>query len=169
MPVFVDESLRGGRYLLCAVTVDDSRLKVTRQGLRELRKPGQRRIHMKHEGDRRRRQILSAVVTMGVTARMYEVDGRSQSARTARDECLRVLADELMRAPVGRLVLEACEQDHADRQVIHEVVVKHSSDLTYEHARPADEPLLWLPDIIGWAYGKSAEWRRRVEVLVRDL
>lgn len=101
---------------------------------------------------------------MNVAARMYEIDRHGRSARTARDECLRQLVDDLIRVSVGRLVLEACEQDHADRQVIHDVVMKYSADLRYEHSKPADEPLLWLPDVIGWAYGKGPEWRRRVEV-----
>ena len=169
MPVFVDESLRSGRYLLCAVEVADAQVRVTRQRLRELRKPGQRRIHMKHEGDRRRRQILSAISGMGVSARVYEIDRHGLSARMARDECLRQLVEDLMRVSVGRLVLEACEQDHADRQVIRDVAMKFSASLRYEHSKPADEPLLWLPDVIGWAYGKGPEWRRRVEVNVGRL
>ena len=168
MPVYVDESLRNGRYLLCAVTVEDTQAKSTRRVMRRLCKPSQRRIHMKHEGDRRRREILGAVSAMGLTARVYVTQIGGRSVRTARDDCLQAVVGELSHAAEKRLVLESCEQDHADRQVIREVLKETGFDLAYAHVKAAAEPLLWLPDIVGWAYGKGADWRRRVDPIVSD-
>jgi hypothetical protein len=38
--------------------------------------------------------------------------------------------------------------------------------LTYEHVRSADEPLLWVADVVAWAYGAAGDWRRRTEKVI---
>lgn len=49
MHVFVDESIRGGTYLLCAARFRAGDLLATRAVMRTLCKPGQRRVHMAKE------------------------------------------------------------------------------------------------------------------------
>jgi len=34
---------------------------------------------------------------------------------------------------------------------------------------PAQEPLLAIPDAIGWAWARGADWRRRARALVSDV
>ena len=41
--------------------------------------------------------------------------------------------------------------------------------LQYRHERAAQEPLLAIPDAIGWACARGAEWRRRARALVSDV
>ena len=168
MPVYVDESVRAGRYLLCAVVVESRGSDATRRALRRLRKPGQLRIHMKHEGDSRRRQILSAITRMSVSAHVYECQLSGRSARAARDDCLRALTADLLRGRQVLVVIESCDMDHDDNQVIREVVLKDMGErnLTYRHGSPVTEVLLWLPDVVAWAYGRGGDWRRRVEAIV---
>jgi hypothetical protein len=110
---FVDESIRNG-YLLSAAVIATGDLAPARGKLRELRKPGQRRLHMKDENDSRRREILSTLAG---------------------------LAEQL--AARGRF--------------------------TWLHSAPAADPLLWAADAAGWAYGKSGDWRRRVEGIVLQV
>lgn len=160
---FVDESSRGG-YLLCAVVLLPADLNPARRLLRAMCKPGQRRLHMKHESDGRRREILSAVSQLGIEVRIYrtKLDGRSE--RKARDECLRVMVQELIdQCGVDRMVVESCDQDHRDNQVIREMVLKAQAEerFVYLHSAPANEPLLWLPDIFAWAVGRGGDWKRR--------
>ncbi|WP_179118522.1 hypothetical protein [Saccharothrix sp. ALI-22-I] len=35
-------------------------------------------------------------------------------------------------------------------------------ELTYEHFRAHEGPMLWAGDAIAWSYGAGGEWRRRV-------
>lgn len=169
---FVDESSRGG-YLLCAVVLLPADLTSARRTLRGLCKPGQRRIHMKHESDGRRREILSVVAKLEVETRIYraKLDGRSE--RRTRDECFRAMVPELIEdLGVSRMVIESCDQDRQDNQVIREMVVKGQAEerFSYLHSAPACEPLLWLPDIVAWAVGRGGDWKRRCgDVQVRDL
>jgi hypothetical protein len=37
------------------------------------------------------------------------------------------------------------------------------------HVNPNHEPLLWLPDIIAWAYGRGGEWKKSVEPLIEKV
>jgi hypothetical protein len=171
---FVDESSRGG-YLLCAVVLLPSELAPARRILRTLCKPGQRRVHMKHESDGRRREILSVVSQLEVETRIYRarLDGRSE--RRTRDECFRVMVPELIeQLSVARMVVESCDQDRQDNQVIREMVMKTQAEerFSYLHSAPANEPLLWLPDIVAWAIGRGGDWKRRCggdRVQIRDI
>lgn len=40
------------------------------------------------------------------------------------------------------------------------------SRLTYVHEKASHEPLLCLPDAIGWAHLRGGEWKRRAAALV---
>ena len=61
------------------------------------------------------------------------------------------------------MVIESCDQDHQDNQVIREMVIKSQAQeqFIYLHSAPASDPLLWLPDIVAWAFGRGGDWRRR--------
>lgn len=128
---------------------------------------------MKHESDGRRREILSVVAKLEVETRIYraKLDGRSE--RRTRDECFRAMVPELIEdLGVSRMVIESCDQDRQDNQVIREMVVKGQAEerFSYLHSAPACEPLLWLPDIVAWAVGRGGDWKRRCgDVQVRDL
>lgn len=167
---FADESARSG-YLVCVVVLAPADLAKGRQVMRDFCKPGQQRIHMRSESDSRRREILSKVQGLGVEARVYQASLGARSERTARDDCLRAAVPDLVSIGVARLVIESCSQDHQDRQVVREMVSKAQAfeRFQYLHDRPASEPLLWLPDIVAWAYGKGGDWRRRTQSIVNTV
>lgn len=167
---FVDESLRGD-YLMCAVVVKPADVTRTRRIVRKLRRPGQRRVHMNHESDRRRREILSAISKLDVAAHVYKAQLGTPSARLARDRCLQVMAADMAQFGVSRLILEGCEQDHRDNQVIRVAAATSptQSGFEYVHSTPAAEPLLWLPDIVAWAFGRGGDWRRRAAALLAEV
>jgi hypothetical protein len=168
---YVDESSRGG-YLLCAVVLLPAKVGTTRRFLRGLCKPGQRRVHMKHESDGRRKEILSAVAQLGVEARIYRAQLGGRSERRSRDDCLRAMIPELLQElAVTRMVVESCDQDHQDNQVIREMVSKAQAEdrFVYLHSAPAAEPLLWLPDVVAWAYGRGGDWIRRASDVITEV
>jgi len=41
--------------------------------------------------------------------------------------------------------------------------------LEYLHRRPPEQTLLWLPDVIAWAYGRGGEWRARAAPVIRSV
>lgn len=167
---FVDESVRRD-YLLCAAVVPVGDLTVVRKRLRELCKPGQRRIHMFDESDSRRREILSALTQMELQTHVFEAPTARRSTRHTRDECLRALVPGLLELGVDRLVIESCDQDRRDRHVIFEALSKLSAteQLTYLHSAPASEALLWVADCVLWAYGRGGDWRRRTQPLIATV
>ncbi len=66
--VFVDESCRGGEYLLAAVTVDARSVKASRTATRRMLLPGERRMHFSKETASRRRQLLDQIVRLPLSA-----------------------------------------------------------------------------------------------------
>jgi hypothetical protein len=134
---FVDESRRGGTYLVAVALLDPGELSVVRASLRKLCLPGQRRIHFKDERDSRRREVLARI--------------------------------DFTELGVQRLVLESRQgRDKEDERALRDVLGKRPSDagLTYEHLRPHEDPLLWLPDAIAWCVGAGEDWRRRIQPLL---
>lgn len=168
---FVDESARGGRYILCTTLVDARDLDEVRKLARSLCLRGQRRWHFKSESNRRQHKILDSLVrTKAIRGFIYTGTGRDMAVR---GECLTALITDLIDHKASRLVIESRESMNGfDRQCILEALRKTSGTLDYLHLRPHEEPGLWLPDAIAWAYGAGGEWRRRVRptlTVVRDV
>jgi hypothetical protein len=166
MQVFVDESERR-EYLVCAVVVrgDVGRL---RTSVRRLCRPGQRRVHFSKESDPRRRSVLSALVELGVQARVYT---SPSSVKESREMCLSALIADIAPGGAERLVIESRRtMDHLDDAVIKAALRRSGTGrLTFQHATAHQEPLLWLPDAIGWAVGRGGDWKRRVEPLLEKV
>ena len=163
---FVDESERPGRYLMCAVLVAPAHLTEVRQALLALRMPGQRRLHFKPEGDRRRRLILDRISALPVRANIYQRPGQPMKAR---EVCLRAMTADLLAAGVTRMVIEPIDTlVHQDRgAIIEELRAQHRlGSLAYEHVTAHLEPNLWAADAVAWAYGAGHDWRRRIQTLV---
>lgn len=125
---------------------------------------------MKSEGDGRRREILSAVSGLDVKLVICRIAFGGRPMRAARDDCFRSLLPILIDAGLDRLVVESCDQDIQDRRVIREMLDKAGSTdrVTYLHSAPT-EPLLWIADIVAWAYGRGGDWRRRISALAIDV
>lgn len=160
---FLDESQRRNRYLLCAALCTSSDLTTARKSLTGLRKPGQRRIHFATESDRRRRRILTELSGLRLAVTMYMTDHPDQ--RRARAAVIQRLATDLDANQVRTLTIESRQgQDHADRASVYGALGPAPS-FEYRHLTPYEEPLLWVPDAIAWAYGKSNDWRRLLDKL----
>ncbi|MFD7159691.1 hypothetical protein ACFV9C_34190 [Kribbella sp. NPDC059898] len=165
---FVDESIRNG-YLLSAAVVPVAELSIARGKLRELCKPGQRRLHMKDENDSRRREILSTLTGLDLQVYLCRASLAGRPVRAGRDECLRALVPALLEHDVSRLVIESCNQDRRDNQVIQPMAGAFvaAGRFAWVHAKPSTEPLLWAADATAWAVGRGGDWRRRVREIIR--
>ena len=58
---------------------------------------------------------------------------------------------------VERLIIESCDQDSADRQIIGNTLADLGllERIEVLHSRPADDPMLWAADAVAWAYGRK--------------
>ncbi|WP_282944422.1 hypothetical protein [Cellulomonas endometrii] len=82
--VYVDES-KAADYLLAATMVEPGRVPASRSAVRALVPPRQNRLHMRHEPDRRRRAILSALGRLDVTTTLYRAPASGGRPRSSAD------------------------------------------------------------------------------------
>ncbi|RJQ77247.1 hypothetical protein D5S17_16215 [Pseudonocardiaceae bacterium YIM PH 21723] len=165
---FADESRRGGTYLMAAAKIPVRSLADVRVALRALTKSGQRCVHMKTEGDSRRRAILSELNGLGLTASVWLC--RHGKDEVARQACLEGLVPGMLDAGVVRLVLESDEtKDRQDRKAISSLLRKAGRPMFFEHLRSYEDPALWVSDAIAWAFGAGGDWRRRVAAMIEQV
>ncbi|WP_404316269.1 hypothetical protein [Prescottella equi] len=159
MHAFIDESKRDG-YILCAVTVAAGDVVALRKQMEALRPRGSSRIHMKSASKKDAPKLVTEVAKLDAESRLYVVKTRKLTERSARDLSLAAAARDLASLSVSRVVIESCDQDHEDNRVIREAVGA-DAPFTYHHDRP-NNPLLWIPDVHAWAWGRGGEMRRRI-------
>jgi len=162
---FIDESVRGRNYGLCATLVPGHGLAAARSHMRSLLISGQRRLHFASESPRRRKVLLQDIAKIPCQSMIHmAVGGEQVEARAAALESLMV---ELVDRSVERIVLDARQgQDHRDRAVIARALgLDAGRDIQYQHLSSASEPLLWIPDAVAWSWGRGGQWRTVVEEL----
>jgi hypothetical protein len=169
---FIDESKAKG-YLVVAVACPEESQRSVRRELGRLVLPRQRSVHMKLEGNRRRRLIADAVVGLssrGVRATAVSVVGGGRE-HLLRERALREVVRVVGQAGGGSLVLDLDPtQVRRDRQVFIEAFREWEGvDLTYRHSTLASEPLLTLPDVIAWCLARGGDWRRRIAPAVSEM
>lgn len=166
---FVDESRRGSRYIVCAAIVQPRELAGVRRALRSELLTGQNRLHFNTEKPSRRRKLLSIMATLPVTTMVFESKRKEPVAR--RWAIARLL--HLNETGGQRLVIEArsSAMNVEERQRITVALArgKGPASLTYEHMHAREEPILWVPDAVAWAYGAGGDWGSRVApAVVKD-
>jgi hypothetical protein len=168
--VFVDES-KAKDYLLVAAAIVSGDPTACRKATRALLLPGQPRLHMKKESDPRRKQILDTFESLGATISIYRAPKSLGSEVRRRDLCLEQLVLDLGRAG-AHLCLERDDSlVSRDRQRLIETTREAGSKetLDYWHETAASEPLLAIPDAVGWAWARGGHWRSRANRLVSRI
>ncbi|MFD4990833.1 hypothetical protein ACFWH7_03700 [Cellulosimicrobium cellulans] len=169
--MFVDES-KSGNYRLIASVVASHDLVVARKAIRALVLPGQRRLHMKSEGDGRRRVILTELEHHGFKATIYRAGTPFKTDLDRRRHGLDRLVADIAKAGHTMLCLESDETlDARDRRDLAAFTRTHgcAETLRYQHQRAAQEALLAVPDAVGWAYARGGDWRRRAQPLIQEV
>ncbi|MCA1675934.1 MAG: hypothetical protein LC799_28430, partial [Actinobacteria bacterium] len=169
--VFIDETKQRG-YLLVASVVVAGDLDPLRKIIRGLILPGQRRLHMKDENDRRKHAIASAIIGTDIRVTVYDAARRYRNERERRAACLRAVVNDAAARAHMVLVLE---QDDSllswDNQHLIEFTRAAGCRYTlrYQHRRATDEHLLAIPDAIAWCWAKGGDWRSRIQPAVIDV
>jgi hypothetical protein len=166
---FVDESIRNGAYLMCVTVVRPRHLDEARKALRLMRVRGQHKIHFAEESDKRRRQLLGDIALLPAKSAIYVA--RTGDQVGARRLILGAMTSDLIESGVHRMMLDSREgQNDRDRQVIHQATTEQPSrPLEYLHLPSAQEPLLWIPDAVAWAWGRGGSWRSRCQEMGERL
>lgn len=164
--VFIDESTQRD-YLVVSAVIATGDITQVRREMKDLLLPGQRSLHMKDESDRRRGQIRDQVLSAGVEVVIYSARPSNCGGHTgARDVCLqRVAADGVDRA-IGRLVIDRNDSYVSrDRRSVMQGARRAGVGrvpFDYQHMRRHEEPLLAIPDAMGWMYARGGAWRASI-------
>lgn len=164
--LFVDESKSKGYTMVAAVVVPGD-VAVLQREIRALVLPGQRRIHFTKESDQRKRQVLSKLVELDVTAHIFHC--ASNNDALGREACLVGIVAHAAQHALTRIVLERDESvDRADRRILFREVKKHglTNELSYALEAAHQEPLLWIADAVAWSHTKGGDWKRRIQPLI---
>jgi hypothetical protein len=165
---FVDESIRGQRYLMGCVLIEARHLTQARRSTAALVGEG-KRLHFHQELDSMRRTALELFATMPVSATLVVCNrGHGVSEFHARDACLSELVRSLQERSVPRLTIESRQDDRDDQRTIAKSRLSEPS-LVFDHRQGLREPLLWLADAVTWAYGAGGRWLTLVEPLLDDV
>lgn len=167
--IFGDESMRPGRYLLTGVLMPTRLCGNSRATLRKLCRPGQRQIHAKSESPASRRRLLRELDPLGIEAATHVAQGPPSHSWRAR--CLASMVEKLPTNGTSLLVLEHRDpaSDAEDRRVLAMLRGHTDVEFRYMHANPVDEPLLWLPDLVGWCIGRGNGWPAQLPASCRNV
>jgi hypothetical protein len=168
--VFVDES-KAKDYVLIAVAIDPPRVAESRRAVRSLLLPGQHRLHMKQENESRKRLLLDTFSALEITVTIFRAPRGLGSEVVRRRRCLEELVS-VVGVAGGRLCLERDETLVArDKQCLIEATRRegNAGTLEYWHESAASEPLLAIPDAVGWAWARGGDWRRRAQPMIGEV
>lgn len=176
---FLDETSRdptaerGGYYQLTAVLVDDPSVTYLRTATTATApNNGFHASDLNHQ--RRHAEIESmlhhvaaADSSWSLVVTTYRFGSRAEQ-EPARARCLREMLTEADKQQVRHLVLDSREATSGDPQARnkHDLATlaglrsagQVSRHMTLEHKHDDAEPLLWIPDAVGWAF-RAAELR----------
>ena len=164
---FIDESVRpDGWYRLTMVDVAARDLGDVTKALRSILPKGRQRIHFSAEGDSQRRRILDALMRLPISATTVAAPyHRGADEEPARRRCLENLVAGLDHAIV-LLVLDSrgAHRDVGDRRVLRQALrrIDRADSVSYAHRGSSDEPLLGLPDAVGWSVGAGGYFAKKV-------
>jgi len=159
--VIVGDGSMPGSYTLAAVVADADERERLREDLKALIGKGVVRLHWVAESDKRRDQIAQATAALDIAAIVVVgAPVHRLKQERARRCCLELLLYELDQLGVSRVWLEsrAPAQDQRDRRLVDSARGKGliSRELLVDFARPLQESMLWLPDVVAGAATAAA-------------
>ena len=165
---FVDESIRGQRYLMGCVLIEARDLAATPAAIGVLPTRG-RRLHFNNEVDAQKRILLASIAELPVRAFVVVCHRRHGITEfIAREACLAALVSEVQSQRVDRLVLESRQDDREDARIISKLR-QPEPPLVFEHRTARREAMLGIADGITWAAGAGAHWQALIEPLVQRV
>jgi len=165
--MFVDES-KAKTFVLAGALCPDNAHHDLRMALKVHLMPGQQRLHFSRESDSRRASILECMLQYPIRAAVVDVP-KTPSEIEARILALGTMLKVAQTLGVTRLCIEEDTSNVIhDRTVIHNWLRKEPgvNKFSYSWLRASQEPLLWIPDAIAWAWFRGGRWRRFIDPLI---
>ena len=165
---FVDESIRGQRYLMGCVLIEARHLSEVRRSTAALVGAG-KRLHFHQELDTTRRSALELFATMPVrVTAVVCIRSHGSTEFQARAMCLAEIVRELQERSVPRLTIESRQDDRDDQRTVLRARRPEPS-LVFDHRRGQREPLLWLADAFTWALGAGGLWLQMIDAVLDEV
>jgi hypothetical protein len=165
---FVDESIRGQRYLMGCVLIEARHLPAARAAVGAMPTRG-RRLHFNNEVNAQRRVLLAAIAELPVQAFVVVCHRRHGVTEfLAREACLGAIVAEVQSQGVDRLVIESRQDDSEDTRIISRVR-QPLPPLVFEDCIAGREAMLGVADGITWAAGAGASWQALIDPLVQQV
>ena len=165
---FVDESIRGRRYLMGCVLIEARHLASVRRAVVDL-VVGGKRLHFHQELDATRRAALGVFAELPIEVHVVSVvRSHGVTEFEARNTCLAKIVEMAQERRVPLLTIESRQDDRDDLDTI----VRYRQPeprLIFDHRDGAAEPMLWIADGVLWSLGAGGRWMRHVEPLLRSL
>ncbi|WP_328330701.1 hypothetical protein OHA70_09445 [Kribbella sp. NBC_00382] len=154
--IIVGDDYQPGAYALASVIADSSATEGLRDALRGLRERKVVRLHWVAESEKRRDQIAHAIAGLDIAAIVaLGMPVHRTKQERARRCCLECLLYELDGFGVTQAWFESRQAvpDSRDRRLVDSARRKGllSYNLAIDFARPVQEPMLWLPDVVAGA------------------
>lgn len=166
---YVDESARDS-FLLCGVNVQQSQIHEIRGTLRDFRVNGRSHLHMYQENRSTQESVAAFVSKLPIKGWLIIVSGHTAKEPLARKLALRSLVDISSLRGSRLLTLDDISCRRSDSQLLKGIARNVDYQFPhYRHMNSRHEPLLWLPDIIAWCYGRGDTWRDAVEPMVTEV
>lgn len=159
---FVDESIRGRRYVMGCVLVEARHLAGLRLAAKDLADGVAPRIHFNNDTDRQKRRVLDAIAEMPIEVFAVvctKIHGVTEFE--ARAMCVTEIVERLQGRRVAKLVIESRQDDADDARTITRARSPEPR-LVFEHRRARHEQILWIADAVTWAVGSGPRWSERL-------
>jgi hypothetical protein len=139
--------------VLAAAVCDGPAVSAAREAVAALRLKGQRKVHWRDEGDKRRQEIAEAISAVPLRHLVVVRDGQTgERPERQRRHCLERLLHELDRMDVATVTFESRgpKDDKRDRDMLDALRAKKvvAADLRMEHMTGPREALLWAADAV---------------------
>ena len=166
---YIDESVRKS-FILCLAQVNSSETGEIRKQLRTIRHHKRHFIHMQEESKATQLRISREILQLSISATIIVAGLEQVSNSTARSNAMSCAVTKPAFSDSQLVTLDLSNSVARDRQIIREASRLHGGKFPhYRHMNSRHEPLLWLPDIVAWCYGRGGPWRDAVEPLVDEV
>jgi hypothetical protein len=162
--LFVDESKANG-FRFAIAQIENDEVETVRRAVKRIAAPHARRFHSTHESTAAKRRALDVVARLPITFAVVEVLS-TRPWPGPREDGVAWVMTHAATAGAARVVFERDDANLArDRRAATAALVLVPDDRrpAFVHLRAHEEPLLWIPDLIVWAWSKPTTWRHSLE------
>jgi len=160
---YVDESIRGNNYYLAEVVISPKDVGWVRSNISRKFRVNGRLLHMHQESMATRSRALFELMKIPFAVNIIRCD-KTSSTLLARQASIHELAASQSMQSCKLLILEQISSNLFDRRILEAYARDPFTTFPeFRHMRCSEEPLLTIPDVMAWSFGRGGVWRSRVD------